>query len=78
MYGIKKKADLEKLSESDFLILDPYKAKKKNMSQRLLLRGDYDAKNYKTANIKGYAIGIYSGTSKYTKKFNDLKTAGDF
>lgn len=78
MYGIKKKADLENLSESDFLILDPYKAKKKSLSSRHLLRGDHDAKNYKTANIQGYAIGIYSGTSKYTKKYSNLKTAGDF
>lgn len=78
MYGIKKKADLNNLSESDFLILDPYKAKKKNMSQRLLLRGDHDAKNYKTAKIKGYAIGIFTKTSKYTKNSKDLKTASDF
>lgn len=78
MYGIKKKADLEKLSESDFLILDPYKAKKKSLLSRHLLRGDHDAKNYKTTNIQGYAIGIYSGTSKYTKKYSNLKTAGDF
>lgn len=48
------------------------------MSQRLLLRGDHDAKNYKTAKIKGYAIGIFTKTSKYTKNSKDLKTASDF
>ena len=70
--------DLENLKESDFLILDPYKAQKRNLGTRHLLRGDYDLKNYKTAKIKGYAIGIYSKTSKYTKNSKDLKTASDF
>ena len=70
--------DLNNLSESDFLILDPYKAKKKNLGDRHLLRGDHDLKNYKTAKIKGYAIGIYTKTSKYTKKSKDVKAASDF
>ena len=78
MYGIKKKVDLNNLSESDFLILDPYKAKKKNLGDRHLLRGDHDLKNYKTTKIKGYAIGIFTTTSKYTKNIKGLKTASDF
>ena len=76
--GIKKNADLNDLSESDFLILDPYKAKKKKLSARHLLRGDHDLKNYKTTKIKGYAIGIFTTTSKYTKNIKGLKTASDF
>ena len=67
---------MDNLSESDFLILDPYKAQKRNMSTRLLLRGDHDVRFYKSAKIKGYAICIYTNTSKYTS--NIIKSVKEF
>ena len=45
------------------------------MSTRLLLKGNSDRNNYKTAKIKGYAICIYSDASKYTSK-SVKKTTG--
>ena len=41
---------------------------KKNIAQRFLLKGSNDKNWYKTCKVKGYAIGIYSKTSKYAKK----------
>ena len=76
MYGIKTDSKLDNLSENDFLILDPYKAEKKNMLKRLLLRGDCDSNNYKKAKIKGFAICIYSDARKYT--FDNIKVFKEF
>jgi len=74
---------MNNLKESDFLILDPSNGAKKNMAEksqngiaRLLLQGSQDLNWYKTTKYKKYALGIYTKTSTYTKKYNSLIAAG--
>lgn len=78
LYGIKKNANIANLSESDFLILDPWKARKINMSGRQLLRGDHDSNHWKKAKAKGFVICIYTDPSTYTKQSIALKEPGGF
>ena len=78
LYGIKKNADLNNLSESDFLILDPWGPKKRSGTQnciprkinmtRILLRGDHNSGHYKDPpKTPGYFLCIYTDPKKYTK-----------
>lgn len=69
MCGLKKTADLNNLSESDFLILDPAYPKKANMADRPLLRGDHNNDN---PGIKGYALGIFTDRDKYLNQSSAL------
>lgn len=85
MFGIKKNADRNNLSESDFYILDPYRddgasfeTQKKNMSKRTLLRGDHDSNWWKTAKSKGYLLLIYADPKNYTKKSGALNQPSGF
>ena len=78
MYGIKKDADLNNLSESDFLILDPWGPQKRsgtenciprkiNMSRKLL-RGDRNSGHYMDPpKTPGYLLCIYTDPKMYTK-----------
>ena len=70
LFGIKKNANKNNLSESDFLKLDPGRVSTYHpLEEGELLRGDQNRAN---PNIRGYALGIFTDPTVYAQRYTQI------